>query len=392
MEAARNFLQVHAPIAVCIDADTMAEKFFDEREDQSEVKARIVSKYFGAWAKIIGPISTAERIGYIDLFCGPGRYKDGSKSTPLMVLEQAVGNDLMRQRLVTMFNDQDPDHTKNLNDEIAKIAGIETLKFAPAIYNDVVGDEMTAKLNSISLIPSFSFIDPFGYKGLSLGLVQAAIKSWGCDCVFFFNYNRINAGITNPVVDTHIKALFGEQRANELKAAVVGKTPIQREALVLEHLVAAIRELGGKFVLPFRFRNANGTRSTHHLMFVTKHVLGYEIMKEIMAKESSTHDQGVPSFEYSPADANTPFLFSLLKPLEGLVNELADKFAGRTLTMIDVYNEHHVDTPFIKKNYKVALLKLEAANRIQATSAKKRRKGTFADDVVVTFPAKNGVT
>lgn len=68
-------------MAVCIDADTMAEKFFDEREDQSEVKARIVSKYFGAWAKIIGPISTAERIGYIDLFCGPGRYKDGSKST-----------------------------------------------------------------------------------------------------------------------------------------------------------------------------------------------------------------------------------------------------------------------------------------------------------------------
>jgi three-Cys-motif partner protein len=205
-----------------------------------------------------------------------------------------------------MFNDHDPDHTKNLKDEISKIAGIETLKFAPAIYNDVVGDEMTTKLNSISLIPSFSFIDPFGYKGLSLGLVQAAIKSWGCDCVFFFNYNRINAGITNPVVDTHIKALFGDQRANELNAAVVGKTPVQREALVLEHLVAAIRELGGKFVLPFRFRNANGTRSTHHLMFVTKHVLGYEIMKEIMAQESSTHDQGVPSFEYSPADANTP--------------------------------------------------------------------------------------
>jgi three-Cys-motif partner protein len=75
-----------------------------------------------------------------------------------------------------------------------------------------VGDEMTTKLNSISLVPSFSFIAPFGYKGLSLGLVQAAIKSWGCDCVFFFNYNRINAGITNPVVDTHIKALFGDQR------------------------------------------------------------------------------------------------------------------------------------------------------------------------------------
>ena len=28
----------------------MPEKFFDERSDQSEVKARIVQKYFYAWA------------------------------------------------------------------------------------------------------------------------------------------------------------------------------------------------------------------------------------------------------------------------------------------------------------------------------------------------------
>jgi hypothetical protein len=37
----------------------MAKKFFDEREDQSEVKARIVSKYFAVWARIIGPQARA---------------------------------------------------------------------------------------------------------------------------------------------------------------------------------------------------------------------------------------------------------------------------------------------------------------------------------------------
>ena len=31
------------------------EKFFDERQDQSEVKARIVAKYFAAWARVIMP-------------------------------------------------------------------------------------------------------------------------------------------------------------------------------------------------------------------------------------------------------------------------------------------------------------------------------------------------
>ncbi|MDE0305699.1 MAG: hypothetical protein OXI87_12605 [Albidovulum sp.] len=31
------------------------------------------------------------------------------------------------------------------------------------------------------LLPSFSYIDPFGYKGLSLKIVKSAIKGWGCD-------------------------------------------------------------------------------------------------------------------------------------------------------------------------------------------------------------------
>jgi len=234
-------------------------------------------------------------------------------------------------------------------------------------------------------VPTFSFIDPFGYKGLSLGLVQGVIKDWGCDCVFFFNYNRINAGISNPVVDQHIDALFGPSRASNLREVLPGRSPEQREALILEHLALAIRELGGKYILPFRFRNTTGTRSTHHLIFVSKHVRGYEIMKGIMAKASSTKDQGVPSFEYSPADASTPLLFSLSRPLDGLTDDLLERYAGRTMTMLQVYADHQVDTPFIKKNYKDALLTLEAERRIIAEPAL-RRKGTFGDTVKVTFP------
>lgn len=367
----------------------MADRFFDEREDQSEVKARIVTKYFYVWAKIIAPRARGQRIGYIDLFAGPGRYRDGSASTPLMVLEQAIADGALRESLVTMFNDEDPEHTNSLASEIARIPGIETLKYKPEISTGNVGGSIAANLKSVRLIPTFSFIDPFGYKGLSLGLVQGAIKDWGSDCIFFFNYNRINAGISNELVDEHIDALFGAERAEQLRAAVNGRSSAQREALVLEHIAQAIKELGGKYVLPFRFRNARGTRSTHHLIFVSKHVRGYEIMKEIMAKESSTHDQGVPSFEYSPADASTPLLFSLQRSLDRLADELLTTFSGRTVTMIQIYNEHQVDTPYIKKNYKDALLSLEASKRITARPAE-RRAGTFGDDVVVIFPPFQG--
>src|SRR5262245_26469637 len=109
--------------------------FFEERSDQSEVKARIIQKYLRAWSRVIIP--TARRmegkIAYIDLYAGPGRYKDGSASTPLMVLEEAIGDTDLRQMLVTLFNDANKDHTSTLKSEIAKLADIGKLKFAPRV-------------------------------------------------------------------------------------------------------------------------------------------------------------------------------------------------------------------------------------------------------------------
>src|SRR3569833_1907925 len=153
----------------------MGQRFFDEREDQSEVKARIVSKNFNVWAKIIAPRARAKRIGYIDLFAGPGRYKDGSASTPLMVLQQAIADPELRDSFVTYLNDEEPQHTKSLAAEINALPGIATLKYAPQISTGNVGAEVTTNLQKTTLIPTFSFIDTFGYKGLSIGLERGAI-------------------------------------------------------------------------------------------------------------------------------------------------------------------------------------------------------------------------
>ena len=110
-------------------------KFFDERSDQSIVKARIVEKYFYAWANVIMP--TAERFGgkiaYIDLYAGPGRYKDGAASTPLLVLEHAIGHPKMSKMLVALLNDRDENNSSTLQAEIGALPGIDQLKFKPEI-------------------------------------------------------------------------------------------------------------------------------------------------------------------------------------------------------------------------------------------------------------------
>ena len=299
--------------------------FFEERSDQSEVKARIVESYFSAWSNII--IGTARaygegKIAYIDLYAGPGRYKDGAASTPLLVVEKAIENDRIRDSFVGLFNDKDSDSSNTLNAELHKLKGIETLKYKPMVSCSEVAEDFADMFDTTRLIPSFTFLDPFGYIGLSLKLVNGVIKDWGCDCVFFFNYNRINAGISNPAVEKHMDALFGEQRAEDLRKKVRGETPQKRQGLILESLSEALIEMGGKFVLPFRFKNDTG-RLTHHLVFVTKHFKGYEVMKEIMSKESSASEQGVATFTYCPADETMPLLFELQRPIDDLEKILA---------------------------------------------------------------------
>lgn len=347
--------------------DKMAsDEFFKEQQEHSLIKALIVQKYFWAWASVMLGKAQADRICYIDLFAGPGRYQDGAKSTPLLVLEAAIQdkNPKMRNSLVTVFNDKDEGNVQSLQSAISELPGIATLKYQPQVMNNEVGTEIVEHFESIRMVPTLFFVDPFGYKGLSLRLVNAVLKNWGSDCIFFFNYNRVNMGVGNDAVLEHMEALFGRTVISILRPKLAGLSAAERELAVVDGVSQALVAMGGKFVLPFRFRDARGSRTSHYLIFVSKHVLGYTIMKGIMAGESSSHIQGVPSFEFSPATEAQPFLFELARPLDDLSPMLLEHFFGRTLSTKEIFDQHHVGRPYVMANYKAVLSELEKAGKV----------------------------
>jgi three-Cys-motif partner protein len=364
--------------------------FFDESREQSLVKATIVEKYFDAWAGIIigaqkARPDKAQRLAYVDLFAGPGRYQDGAISTPLRVLQKALQKPDYCERLLTIFNDKDEKNVRALEQAVGTLPGIEKLKNAPVVWNEEVGDRIAQQFKQIRTIPILAFIDPWGYKGLTLDLVNAFLKDWGCDCLFFFNYGRINAGLSNPFVQSHMAALFGDVRAAALTTRLEGLTPEARESTIVNELALALKQFGHRFVLPFCFKNESGRRTTHHLILVTKSFKGYEVMKDIMAKSSTKQEQGVASFTYSRADSSAQdLLFELSRPLDDLRDMLLGDFAGRTLTMRSIYEEHSVDKPFLARNYKDILRKLEQEGLI-TTEGRRSPKG-FADEIRVKFP------
>jgi hypothetical protein len=186
-----------------------------------------------------------------------------------------------------------------------------------------------------------------------------------------------------------MNVLFGKERANKLRDKLATLPPHEREASIVEALSEALSALGANYVLPFCFKDESGARTSHHLVFATKHPLGYRIMKEIMAKHSSEEHQGVASFGYCPASTIHPLLFELNRPLDDLEGMLLSEFAGQTATTMEIYDRHNVGRPYTMKNYKAVLTSMENRGLIKADPpSAKRRKATFADKVQVTFPKK----
>jgi hypothetical protein len=127
-------------------------------------------------------------------------------------------------------------------------------------------------------------------------------------------------------------------------------------------------------------------------VFVTKHVLGYTIMKDVMRELSTRPSLIDGSFEYVPADENYPGLLALLTPPEELAPMLRRDFAGCELQVREVVEQHQVGRAFVLRDYKGALKQLVTEGHITVRDplAKKRRAGALADDLVVCFPPAGG--
>jgi len=167
--------------------------------------------------------------------------------------------------------------------------------------------------------------------------------------------------------------------------------PLQREQTLMAEFAEALAEIGGQHVLAFRFRDEAGLRTSHHLVFVTKHPLGLDIMKNIMAKESTAHHFGTVPFEYDPTMLDQAAFFREREVAPGLDEMLLDRFAGLEVGINEIYRTHNVGTPYVRSDYVKVLDALARDDRIETLrmNGKKRRPGTFPPDVLATFPPRD---
>jgi len=369
------------------------KSFFEVQTSASGVKAEIVSKYFTVWASIVGKRSSS--LGYVDLFAGAGVYGDGKKSTPILILESAIrAHSTWGSKLRVVFNDVSEESIAALNGAISALPGHEALLPRVQVTCSPVDDSKIESLKKWRH-PSLVFLDPWGYKGLSVKLIQAALSRQMTDVIFFFNYNRVNAAITNEFMEENINAFFTPERAERLRQAViaVGENAKKREQIVLQAVLDEVTLNGKYYTAHFKFDVPDAKKTSHYIILVTKNPAGIKPMKEIMAKVSSVKNEGIASMAFSPKAAEAQCQFSLF-PAD-LIGELAKtlliRFAGQTLTLEAIFQLHNIGTNYVIRNYRDAVLRLEKDGRVTcnpAAASRPSRNGaaTLAEHVQISFP------
>jgi three-Cys-motif partner protein len=374
-----------------------SKKFFTEQSIQSRVKAEIISKYVSAWARIV--LSFQKKRGhvapvaaYIDLFSGPGTYEDNNKSTPLLVVEEAIKYPLVYNGLRAIFNDNTPTHIESLEQEIKTVENISTLKYPPSYFMENASIALIDKFDISSDVPQFFFLDQFGYSDVKPDLIRRVFHARMCDCAFFFKYSRVVAALSNPEASSNMEELFGKDAVDILRQQVrISRGQKQKERLVLAALEKTMKSVGATFFHAFAFRVQEAGGARHHLIYLGKHERGLTLMKEIMGNASTRKEDGVPIFGFAEVEEH-PNLFSV-SPIDNLKSELVEEFTAKTLTVASIYSRHHVGKDYLLKNYQEALRRLESDGSIVAEPSagnRPQRHGvvTMGLDTRITFPAK----
>jgi three-Cys-motif partner protein len=353
-----------------------------EIDPHTLAKHDILRRYLGAWFPILGTYN--QRIVYIDGFCGPGRYKGGQDGSPVIALKEALKHSqrLSKTRLTFLFTDERPDRIDHLRNELSQIKTPSSFTIQPETgeFDKVLTSLLDGlDANGAKLAPTFAFIDPFGFKGLSFELVKKLLTNDKTEVFVNVMADSINRFLEHPEeqIPQHIVSLFGTPDVLEV-AKQFGDRVGNLRALYQAQLRKCAR-----FVRFFEMRDSHG-RVIYYLFFAGNHPLGHIKMKEAFWRVD-------PSSGFSFSDATNPDQLVLFEIDETpkLAELLTHEFAGRKVAVEKIQTYVENETAFISSHMRAALKQLESADRISVepikTDGKKRKAGSYPQNVLINF-------
>ena len=351
-------------------------------DPHTSAKHEILRRYLGAWFGIMGKFNP--NIVFIDGFCGPGRYENGEIGSPIIALQTAISHDMRSNvnRVTFVFIDNEKTRIEYLKKEIANIE--IPSNFSVIIKENEFVDIIISILDELGkkhgvLIPSFVFIDPFGFKGIPFSVIERLLRNPSSEVFINVMVDAINRFLSHPEsqISKHIIDLFGTEDVMKIIDSSGNRVK------AIQELYKKQLQKMAKFVRLFDMRDNNG-RVIYSLFFATNNRLGHVRMKEALWQ---VDNQTGISFADS-TNQNQPVLFDL-EPTKEIEDLLTSAYHKKQVLMKNLSLFIEDNTPFILKQLRRTLQILEDKNLICVEPCKndgsKRRGNTFPPDVIINF-------
>ena len=351
----------------------------------TKVKHEILFKYLKSWINVLG--GKWQKICYFDCFAGRGMYEDGSDGSPIIALKAI--NDLKQNRnhiqdVICTFIEKD-----KLNyDNLCKVIDAE-LSRDPTAYSSItvmppINDEFVNVASKITkkskkLPPSFFFIDPFGFSGVSFQTIKDILSIPKTEVFINFMIRDVNRFLSSSNHQRSIEDLFGIDDV----MGVIGSqySDVEPETALLKLYRKQLHENAGvKFTFPFKVNEDEKLQTTYYLIHATNNLLGCEIMKSIMYKAGTKGRFGY----LGPAEGQ--MALTNFDNLSEFKNYLRNMFDGQTFSFEDIRIKTINETMYLEKDYKDALKELEAESKVSIDG--KGKMGAIKDKSIISFNPK----
>ena len=344
------------------------DSFFKSQTPSSKIKANIVANYFPKYSKIILK-SPQNEIRYLDLFAGPGIYDDGSLSTPLLIGKACAEDPILSQKVHLMFNDNE--HIETLRNHFDNHFGETSFAFKPKFGNKTVGEDekISRYLRQKNALPknphpTLLFFDPFGYKGINTRVLGQFLENWGNEIFLFLNIKRIHAAVENEKFDDLMNELFPTTIDKiRLDRKYVASTQ-ERLTLIIENLATEFNTIVPNiFHIAFKFQEEDSIATSHYIIHFTKHHRGFDLVKQIYNDfdniGATLGADGDYTFDAKKLDTapNSQFDFGD-QNVYILSKQLKEKYGGKKVLAIDLFNEHQLLTKYCRTHYCDTLRKM----------------------------------
>jgi len=245
---------------------------FEHKEPQTVTKHNIFENYLEPWARIIANQRWPDAY-YIDAFAGTGKYvKTGESGSPVIAADILLKHQRPSCQFHCICIERNPRRYKILEQSLDKYKGNLDLE----TYNGEFLTFIDTILSKIDKYPAFFFIDPEGFSGMDFDIIKAIINLSNKEVLINFQYNAIQRWLKAPKVEDTITRLFGTSDYKKCKS----------ESELIELYKNQIRK-SGAFCWYFRNRFPLKNRTFYYLVYVTRNITGFKIMKDVMFSEKS---------------------------------------------------------------------------------------------------------